>query len=76
MERMKIQNYNKKQEDMTKRKKEKEFEIHRALSQKARSQEEREKRLKVTKERYESQTEGFKNILSEKLNKINERVSI
>ena len=72
----KIKDYNMKQEQLTKRKMEKEMEIKRNLSEKANLHEEREKKLKETKFRYESQTEGFKQQLSEKLSQINDRVSI
>ncbi len=74
MEKMKIEEYNKKQEELRRRKQEKEVEMLRTLSEKIRFQQEREKKLRETKIRYETSTEGFKNELSQKLSKINERV--
>jgi hypothetical protein len=70
----KIEDYNLKQEQVMKRKKEKEEEMKKSLHEKIQSQKEREKKLKETKLRYESQTEGFKYQLAEKIGKINERV--
>jgi UDP-N-acetylglucosamine 2-epimerase len=60
---------------LLRRQKDKEFELQKTFSDKLRFQEERDKMLKVTKERYESQTENFINELSEKLNKVEERVN-
>jgi flagellar hook-basal body complex protein FliE len=52
------------------------MEMKRTMSEKATTHHERERKLKETKFRYESQTEGFKQQLSEKLDKINQRVSL
>ena len=56
------------------RKREKEEEIQKNMNEKNSMLQEREKKLHETKIRYESQTEGFKQQLSEKLGKIDERV--
>jgi hypothetical protein len=56
------------------RKKEKEIEQKRTLSEKIRDQKKREQQLFETKMRYESNNEEFKKKLSEKLEKINKRV--
>ncbi len=75
MELQKLNSYNSRQESLLKRKKEKEFYSKRELSEKLRMQEERERKLKETKQRFESQTENFKMELSEKLNKVHDRVN-
>jgi hypothetical protein len=76
MEHKKIEIYNKKQEEITRRKQEKEFEVKRNMSEKVSKQKEREKKLYETKIRYENETEKFKSVLSDKLDKINDRVEI
>ena len=63
-----------KQEQVMRRKREKEEEIQKNMNEKNSMLQEREKKLHETKIRYESQTEGFKQQLSEKLGKIDERV--
>jgi hypothetical protein len=68
--------YSKKQEEIHKRKAEKEMEIKASMSEKITKQKIRETKLNETKMRYEGEIESFKKDLSERLEKINERVSL
>jgi hypothetical protein len=69
-----LQDYNKKQEEIQKRKMEKEIEMKATMSEKLHKQKIRESKLIETKMRYETEVEHFKGELSERLEKINERV--
>ncbi len=72
----KLQDYNRKQEIIMMRQREKEIELKKTLAEKAIQKEEREKKLKETKIRHENQTEEVKQELTEKLKKVNERVKL
>lgn len=74
MERKKVSDYNKKQEDIARRKKEKEVELKRSMNEKINDQQLRESRLIETRLRYEKQTEEYKEKLSSKLNSIDGKV--
>jgi len=75
MEKKRVSDYNKRQEDIFRRKKMREIELQKSMEEKIMEQERREHHLVETKTRFESRNEEYKSHLSEKLGKINERIN-
>jgi hypothetical protein len=68
--------YNRRQEEITKRKTEREMLMRTSMGEKMTKQKMRESKLIETKVRYEKEIEDFKTKLTGKLEKIDERVYI
>lgn len=75
LEKKKIEEYNKRQQEIQRRKKEKELQLQKEIQKKVQEHQEKERKLMMTKKRSESRQEENKKYLLDKLGKVNERVN-